>query len=217
MFDVILFDLDGTLTDSKEGIINCVKYALKPYGIEENDMSVLLRFIGPPLYDMFAETYGFSHERANEAVAKYRERFSDVGLFENALIDGAAELLEYLRKKGKTLVLATSKPIVFAERIIENFGIAKYFDYAVGAELDGTLGHKEDVIREALKRAGATDLSRAVIIGDRNYDILGAKKCGISSIGVRCGYAENGELEDAGADYIFDNLAEVKDFFEKYA
>lgn len=83
--------------------------------------------------------------------------------------------------------------------------------------MDGTLGHKEDVIREALKRAGATDLSRAVIIGDRNYDILGAKKCGISSIGVRCGYAENGELEDAGADYIFDNLAEVKDFFEKYA
>lgn len=117
MFDVILFDLDGTLTDSKEGIINCVKYALKSYGIEENDMSVLLRFIGPPLYDMFAETYGFSHERANEAVAKYRERFSDVGLFENALIDGAAELLEYLRKKAKPSCLQPQSPLFLRKEL----------------------------------------------------------------------------------------------------
>lgn len=217
MFDVFIFDLDGTLTDSKDGIINCVKYALEFYGIEEHDEEVLLRFIGPPLYDSFTGVYGFSHERALEAVNKYRERFSTVGLFENALISGAEEVLSYLKKSGKTVVLATSKPIVYAKRIIEEFGISEFFDFALGAELNGDMSRKEDLIGEALKRAEVGDLSKAVMIGDRSYDIAGAKKCKIASVGLRSGYAESGELEKAGADFIFENLHEMRKFFENNA
>lgn len=215
MFDLILFDLDGTLTDPKEGITNCVRYALESFGIHEENMSVLLRFIGPPLADMFMEAYGFSKEKALAAVEKYRERFRDVGLFENSLLDGTEELLSALHLDGRKLALATSKPFVFAKRIIEKYGIDKYFDYAVGAELDGTRGYKDEVIREVLRVSGAEDLSKVVMVGDRKQDIFGAKKCGIASIGVHCGYAEENELEQAGADYIFENLAELQKFLLK--
>ena len=215
MFDLIMFDLDGTLTDPKEGITNCVKYALKAFGIEENNEAILLRFIGPPLTDSFKEVYGFSDEQALFALNKYRERFSDVGIYENSLLDGAEELLSALKRNGKVVALATSKPYVYAKRIIEKFRIDRYFDYAVGAELDGTRSYKNEVITEVLRQASVTDLSRAVMIGDRRQDIIGAKKCGISSMGVRCGYAEKCELEDAGADYIFENLGEIKDFLTK--
>lgn len=212
MFDFILFDLDGTLTDPKVGITNCVKYALESFGIKEQDMSKLLKFIGPPLYDSFRDIYGFSHQDANRAVEKYRERFSDIGLFENDILDGAAQMLERLKKSGKTLALATSKPYIFAKRIIDKFGMSEYFDYAVGAELDGTRNYKDEVIREVLSQAGFCDLSKVIMVGDRKQDILGAKKCGIASIGVRCGYAEDNELEEAGADFIFENLYQVTDF-----
>ncbi len=212
MYDLILFDLDGTLTDPKEGITNCVKYALEHFGIRETDMKKLLKFIGPPLYDSFRELYGFSHDDANLAVEKYRERFSVTGLFENAVLDGAEKLLKSLAENGKTLALATSKPYVFAKRIIEKYALADYFKYAVGAELDGTRNHKHEVIAEVLNIAKPEDLSRVVMIGDRKQDILGAKKCGIASIGVRCGYAEENELENAGADFIFENLDKVRTF-----
>lgn len=212
MFDLILFDLDGTLTDPKEGITNCVKYALQSFGIHEEDMNKLLLFIGPPLYDSFRELYGFSHDDANRAVEKYRERFSTIGLFENAVLDGANEMLKSLKNGKKTLALATSKPHVFAKRIIEKFAMAEYFDYVVGAELDGTRNYKDEVIKEVLAQAGQKDLSKVIMVGDRKQDIIGAKKCGIASIGVRCGYAEENELENAGADYIFENLYEVTDF-----
>lgn len=214
MYDLILFDLDGTLTDPKEGITNCVKYALSHFGIEETDDKKLLQFIGPPLVDSFKGLYGFSEEKANLAVEKYRERFSDIGIFENRVIDGAIELLAYLKGKGKTLALATSKPIVFATRITEKFGLSKYLDYQVGAELDGTRNYKHEVISRVIELSGMTDLSRIVIIGDRKHDIIGAKKCGIASIGVRCGYAEANELENAGADFIFDDLKKTLNFFE---
>ena len=214
MFELILFDLDGTLTDPKEGITNCVKYALLDAGIEENDMSVLLKFIGPPLYDSFRALYGMNDREANAAVAKYRERFSDVGLFENSVLDGAPELLAQLKNSGKKLALATSKPYVFAKRILERYDLIKYFDYVVGAELDGTRNYKDEVIAEVLKQSGNPDLSKVVMIGDRKHDILGAKKCSIASIGVKCGYAEENELENAGADYIFENLYDLARFFE---
>ncbi len=213
MFDLILFDLDGTLTDPKEGITNCVKYALSGFGIEENDISVLLKFIGPPLYNSFRSIYGMDDATANSALEKYRERFSDVGLFENSVLDGAAELLEQLKNSNKKIALATSKPYVFAKRILEKYDLAKYFDIVVGAELDGTRNYKDEVITEVLKQAGNPDLSKVVMIGDRCHDILGAKKCNIKSIGVKCGYAEENELEDAGADYIFQNLYDLADFF----
>lgn len=212
MFDLILFDLDGTLTDPKDGITNCVKYALESFGIHEKDMNKLLTFIGPPLYDSFRDIYGFSHDDANRAIEKYRERFSTIGLFENDILDGATEMLNSLKINGKTLALATSKPYIFAKRIIEKFGMAEYFDYVVGAELDGTRNYKDEVIREVLSQADFCDLSKVVMVGDRKQDIIGAKKCGIASIGVRCGYAEDNELEDAGADFIFENLYQVADF-----
>lgn len=212
MFDLILFDLDGTLTDPKEGITNCVKYALEYFDIHEESMETLLKFIGPPLYDSFRGIYGFSHEDANLAVEKYRERFSAVGLFENSVLPGAIELLKKLKDSGKTLALATSKPYVFAKRIVEKYNMAEYFDYMVGAELDGTRNYKHEVITEVLNQAKQTDLSKVVMIGDRMHDIEGAKKCNITSIGVRCGYAEENELENAGADFIFKNLDEVAYF-----
>ncbi len=212
MFDLILFDLDGTLTDPKEGITNCVKYALEHFGIEENDEATLLSFIGPPLYDSFRGLYGFSHDDANLAVDKYRERFSVTGLFENRVLDGAVEILKALKDAGKTTALATSKPLVFAQRIVENYGLLKYLDYVVGADLKGGINYKDEVINEVLRIAKPDDLSKVVIVGDRKHDILGAKKCGISSIGVKCGYAEENELENHGADYIFENLFEVQDF-----
>lgn len=212
MFDFILFDLDGTLTDPKDGITNCVKYALESFGIHEKDMNKLLTFIGPPLYDSFRDIYGFSHDDANRAIEKYRERFSTIGLFENDILYGATEMLKSLKINGKTLALATSKPYIFAKRIIEKFGMAEYFDYVVGAELDGTRNYKDEVIREVLSQADFCDLSKVVMVGDRKQDIIGAKKCGITSIGVRCGYAEDNELEDAGADFIFENLYQVADF-----
>ncbi len=215
MFKLILFDLDGTLTDSKEGIINCVKYALESFGIKENDEKKLFKFIGPPLYDSFRGIYGFSHDDAVCAVEKYRERFTNTGIYENTVYSDTAEALELLKSHGKTLALATSKPYVYAERILKNFKIFDYFDYASGAEPDGSKGYKDEVISKVLDSASAFSLSETVIIGDRENDVLGAKKCGISSIGLRRGYAEKNELETAGADYIFDNLLDAADFILK--
>lgn len=212
MFDLILFDLDGTLTDPKEGITNCVKYALQHFGIDENDEAILLSFIGPPLYDSFRELYGFSHDEANLAAEKYRERYSVTGLFENAVLDGALDILKALKKAGKITALATSKPLVFAQRIVEKYGLSEYLDYVVGADLKGGINYKDEVIREVLRLANPTDLSKVVIVGDRKHDILGAKKCGISSIGVKCGYAEENELEEAGADFVFENLLKTQEF-----
>lgn len=212
MFDLILFDLDGTLTDPKEGITNCVKYALQHFGIEENDESTLLSFIGPPLYDSFRSLYGFSGEDANLAVEKYRERFSVTGLFENRVLDGASEILKSLKSAGKTTALATSKPLVFARQIVEKYGLLEHLDYVVGADLKGGINYKDEIINEVIRLAKPEDLSRVVIVGDRKHDVLGAKKCNISSIGVKCGYAEENELEDAGADFIFENLHQVQEF-----
>lgn len=212
MFDLILFDLDGTLTDPKEGITNCVKYALEHFGIEENDKATLLSFIGPPLYDSFRGIYGFSDEDANLAVEKYRDRFAVTGLFENRVLDGALEILRALKDAGKTTALATSKPLVFAKKIVEKYGLLEYLDYVVGADLKDGINYKDEIINEVLRQAKPCELSKVVIVGDRKHDVLGAKACNISSIGVKCGYAEENELEDAGADFIFENLAEVQDF-----
>ena len=215
MFDLIMFDLDGTLTDPKEGITNCVKYALKSFGIFEKDMQLLMKFIGPPLYDSFVEYYGFSDEDANTAIAKYRERFSTIGIFENSVIDGVMEMLRDLKKCGKRIALATSKPEVFAKRILDKFDMTEYFDIIVGSELDGTRNYKNEVIDEVIRQSGETNLKKIVMVGDRKHDILGAKKCGVASIGIRVGYAEEGELEAAGADYIFDTIGELSDFLQK--
>lgn len=208
-FQYLLFDLDGTLTDPGEGITNSVSYALKKFGIEAANKEELYRFIGPPLWDSFAEYYGFSREQAGLAVAYYREHFQDRGIFENEVYPGVEELLGTVVAQGKQVILATSKPQVFAQRILAHFGLEQYFSFIVGSELDGTRVDKGEVVEFALTGAGVTDRSRAVMVGDRKHDIIGAKQAGIKSIGVLAGYGGRAELEAAGADYIVSQVADI--------
>ena len=146
----LLFDLDGTLTDPKIGITTCVQYALHSFGIEEPDLDKLEPFIGPPLRDSFMEFYGFTAEQAEEAVAKYRERFQNTGIFENEVYAGIPEMLKNLQSKGYFLALASSKPQIYVERILEHFDLKKYFAVVVGSELDGTRETKDQVVQETL-------------------------------------------------------------------
>lgn len=203
-YDILLFDLDGTLTDSAEGIVNCAEHALNSLGITEPDRSRLLRFIGPPLIDSFMDFYGLSREDAVKAVAAYRERYPVKGIFENRVYEGIPEALELLKNGGKRLAVATSKPEVFALRILEHFDLAKYFEVVTGAELSGERNAKCEVIEECLKRLGNPDKSTVLMIGDRKHDVEGAKICGVDCAGVKFGYAEENELEKAGAEYVLD-------------
>ena len=187
MYNYILFDLDGTLTDPKEGITKCVQYALAACGIDEPDLDNLLSFIGPPLVDEFMRVYGMDKEKALFALAKYRERFEPIGIFENAVYPGAAELLEQLKNAGKTIVLATAKPQPYAEQILEHFGLAPYFDLVVGATMDESRNNKTQVIAEVLRILDATGEAKknAVMIGDREHDMHGAAENGIDAIGLQ--------------------------------
>lgn len=209
-YEYILFDLDGTLTDSGIGITNSVMYALKKYGIEVSDRRELFRFIGPPLWYSFENYYRFSREEAKKAVEYYREYYRDKGIFENLLYDGVEDLLKKLKDNNKILIVATSKPEVFAKQILEYFDIAKYFTYIAGSNLDGTRTKKDEVIRYALESCNITDLSKVVMIGDREHDIIGAKKIGINSIGVLFGYGNRDELEKAGADFIANTVEDIE-------
>lgn len=200
MIKYLLFDLDGTITDPKEGITKCVQYALSKFDIEE-ECDNLLSFIGPPLTDSFMDFYGFDKQKAELAIKYYRERYAKIGLFENSAIDGIHEVLEKLKNSGYTLAVATSKPTCFAISICEKYDFSKYFDIIMGSELDGTRTKKSEIIYEVLKQLNAKP-EEVVMIGDRKYDIIGAKEVGTASIGVRFGYAEDGELEKAGADFI---------------
>ncbi len=204
-----LFDLDGTLTDPKEGITKCVQYALRRFGIER-ESDELLCFIGPPLKEQFMNYCGFTREQAEEAVKVYRERFAPIGIFENRAYDGAAELLGELKAAGKTLALATSKPQIFAERIAKKYGLEPYLDLIVGSELDGRLTDKAQVVAEVLARLGAKP-EEAVMIGDREHDVMGAKANGVKCVGVSFGYAQPGELEAAGADWIAGSMDGLRD------
>ena len=198
----LLFDLDGTLTDPMEGITRSVQHALRHFGIEVNDLRELCPFIGPPFADSYREFYGFNDEQIREAVTVSREYFAEKGIFENRLYDGMNELLGELVTAGHTLYVATSKPRVFAEKILDHFGIARYFTYVGGTGLDGSLPTKADVIAHVLSENNIIDRKSALMIGDRKYDILGAKTVGIDSVGVLYGYGDRAELEAARADYI---------------
>lgn len=212
MFDYILFDLDGTLTDPKLGITRSVQYALRALGIEEPSLDKLEPFIGPPLADSFREFYGLEEKQVVTAVAKYRERFSDQGIYENEIYPGTVRMLASLRAGGKKLAIASSKPTPFVERILDHFEIRAYFDYIIGSNMDGTRGKKEEVVEEALRQmlpAGMTPAEKKVgvaMVGDRRFDIEGAREHGITSVGVSFGYAPEGELEQAGADHIVDTV-----------
>ncbi len=205
----ILFDLDGTLTDPMIGITKSVQYALRFYGIEESNLNTLCPFIGPPLKDSFMKYYHFPESQAEEAIKKYREYFSVTGIFENRVYDGIEELLKELKSCGKRLLVATSKPEEFAVQILEHFGLAQYFEHICGASIDEKRVKKGDVIAYAIEMEGIEDISLAVMVGDREHDIIGAKENGMDSIGVLFGYGSRKELEEAGAHFIGESVKEL--------
>ncbi len=211
MFDTVLFDLDGTLTDPGTGITNSVAYSLKKFGIEVDDRKELYKFIGPPLHDSFMKYYGFSEEEAETAIVYYREYFRDIGIFENEVYGGIENLLNEIKASGRKIILATSKPEEFAKRILVHFGLDKYFDFIAGATMDTSRSKKGDVIAYALRESGCS-CENAVMVGDRLHDILGAKENGLASIGVLFGYGSKDELENAGADYIAETVEDILKF-----
>lgn len=209
MYQYILFDLDGTLTDPREGITKSVQYALHQLGIDEPDLSALEHFIGPPLYDEFRRCYAFDDARAKQAVVAYRERFSVTGWKENLLFDGVPALLDRLRRAGKKLAIASSKPTVFVEKILRLFGIDRYFDVVSGATLDGTISTKAQVVAGALAQLAVTDLRQAVLVGDRMHDAEGARLCGIDCIGVSFGFGGREELQQAGVSRVAESMDQL--------
>lgn len=217
MYKYLLFDLDGTITKSEEGIFNCIKYALDWAGIPYPEYSVFRSFIGPSLYDSFVREFGMDDAKAKEMVAKYRERYNVVGLFEAEVYDGVADTLHALKEKGCILSVATSKPTEPTLRILEKFGVGKYFDVVVGSNPDGTGSDKKHIISQVLeslkKNHGLTEdmikSNQVVMIGDRRYDIEGGKACGLQTIGVLYGYGSREEFEAAGADNIVETPEEI--------
>ena len=216
MYQYILFDLDGTITDSREGIAKSVQFALTKYGVDEPDLGKLEKFIGPPLRDSFMEFYPeiVNEENVEEVVATYRSYYEPIGIFENKVYEGIPELLKSLQESGKKLAVASSKPEVFVRRIIEYFSLEKYFEVIVGSLLDGTRENKKDIVAEALQQlfGEEVDLAHTAMVGDRKFDIEGARDQNVAAIGVRFGFSKIGELESAGADYI----AETVEDLEKY-
>ena len=208
-----IFDLDGTLTDPAEGITKAVEAALNHYSIAVEDRSTLHKFIGPPLDESFPEFYGFDAARTAEATEVFRAYFDRQGWRENIPYPGVEDMLRDLRAAGKRLLVATSKPEVFALRIMEHFGLARYFDHICGAPMDNQEGAKKAaVIRDALRRAGVEDLSTAVMVGDRRHDIDGARQAGLEAVGVLWGYGDLQELEASHPVHIvesFDGLKRV--------
>ena len=209
MYKYILFDLDGTLTDPGLGITNSVMYALKKFNIDVEERASLYKFIGPPLMDSFKMFYGFSEEDSELGVKYYREYFKERGLYENEVYDGIEELLKALKDQNKSLIIATSKPDEFAVEIVKHFHLDQYFDFVAGATMDSSRSKKADVIEYAIKNCNITDLSSAIMIGDREHDILGAKQVGLDSIGVLFGYGNYAELEAAGATHIVEKPADI--------
>lgn len=211
----ILFDLDGTLTDSREGIVNSIVHALDHYGIQAEDRDSLRPFLGPPLTESFRRYFDFSEEQALEAVGYYREYFAVKGLFENQVYEGVEELVKTLQNRGYKLFLATSKPEVFAKQIMDHFGLSSYFTFIGGATLDESRLKKADVIRYVLEENQITDMSEVIMVGDRDQDVWGAKQNGIDVIGVLYGYGSREELEEAGADVIAAVPDDVRKILEK--
>lgn len=209
MYKTVLFDLDGTLTDSGRGIKNTVIYALEKFGIDATGDN-LDPFIGPPLFDSFKNFYGLSDADAHKAVAYYREEFPKKGIFENEIYSGVIELLSSLRESGRTLVVATSKPEKFTLMILEHFGLLKYFDAVVGATFDGTLSKKEDIIRVAIERVGAKK-DETVMVGDTKFDVIGAHENGIPCIAVLYGFGSEEELREHSADFFAPDTKTVGD------
>ena len=211
MKQYLLFDLDGTLTDPMVGITSSVQYALEKFGIHVRYLKELIPFIGPPLAESFQKFYGFSKEDAERAIQYYREYYAPKGIFENEVYEGISEMLARLTEAGFTLLVATSKPTVFARKVLKHFGMEDYFSFVGGSELDGSRTKKAEVISYILKTCGI-EAKEAIMIGDRRHDIEGGKACGLESVGVLYGYGTEQELTEAGADHIIRTVAELEDY-----
>lgn len=208
MYDYILFDFDGTVFDTLEGITKSVRYALSLQGIEA-ELSELRCFAGPPLVDMFMEKYGFSEELAKKVTEDFRERYRPVGLYECSVFEGIKELLTALRSAGKKLAVATSKPQTHALELLRRENMTELFDVLCGSGDTDNNNAKWQVVTRAMEALKA-EKEKTVLIGDTKYDVIGAHQCGIDCIGVRYGYAAEGELESAGADYIVDDIPQLE-------
>jgi len=211
-YKYILLDLDGTVTDSAEGVINSVAYALEKLGCPVDDKSTLMKFIGPPLTESFKEFYGFDENTISRGVGYYREYYTDTGIYQNRLYDGIEHLLKTLKANGKTVILATSKPEVYARRILDRFNVSRYFDIIAGSTLDAERNTKTDVLKYILQTAGMSDLSEAVMVGDRKHDIIGAHDVGLGCIAILYGYGNQAEFEEYGADYIINTVEDLEKF-----
>jgi len=210
----ILFDLDGTLTDPAEGITKCIAYALESKGVHITDLNSLKPLIGPPLKDSFMHTFGFGESEAIACVEKYRERFSTLGLYENILFDRVPELLEHLKTRDYKIYLATSKPEIFARKILSHFAIDPYFDFAGGSALDDSRPTKTSVIQYVMENTNLTSPQHCIMIGDRKHDLIGARETGMDAIGVLYGYGSQAELEQESPAYLLHSLADLIEFFE---
>jgi len=211
---IVLFDLDGTITDSSEGIVNSIKYALARLGFPEEPVDKIKQFIGPPLQHTFGINYGIKDY--HNAVAIYREYYADKGIYENRLYDGIVEVLEKLKSLGYTIGLATGKPTYYSHIILKHFKIDHYFDAVVGSNMDGTRGEKPEIIRDVLAELKFNrDKHSVIMIGDRKHDVHGAKHHGIQCIGVSYGYAEENELKKAGAAHIVQHPLDLLNIITK--
>lgn len=205
----LFFDLDGTLTDSMPGITNAVQYALKRYGIEVEDTSVLKPFVGPPLQDSFREYYQFSEKDSLDAIPVFREYYTTKGWLENEPYAGVMEMLQELIASGKKLYVATSKPEWMAKQVLEYFDLDFYFEYIGGADDDENRVKKDDVIRYVMETCGLENKEEIVMIGDRSHDIVGAHKMGLEAVGVLYGYGDRAELEGANAEWITETTSSL--------
>jgi len=205
----ILMDLDGTITNPAEGITKCFEYALNHFGIEVESRADLEQFIGPPLRKSFMDGFGFDEEKAEQAVAKYRERFIPIGMYENVVYEGMEQALQALKEAGKVLIVATSKPEHMAKKILAHFHLDMYFEDICGSCDDAKRNEKDEVIRYALEKYGITDLSDVLMVGDRKFDVTGAEKCGLKCMGVLYGFGDREELEKAGAAYIAETVEDM--------
>lgn len=204
----LLFDLDGTLTDPREGITRSVQYALAKLGIDEPDLTALEHFIGPPLLQCFMSTYGLDEAMGWQAVNHYRERFRVTGLYENRVFEGVPALLDALQAQGRTLYIATSKPTVFAAEIARHFGFDRYFTRIYGSELDGTRTNKVELLAHLLESEGLAP-EATLMIGDRKHDLIGARSNGLQAVAVGYGFGSREELLGEAPAYHFETLADL--------
>lgn len=215
MYQTIFFDLDGTLTEPSLGILNSIRYALDKLGAPIPDEKLLLEFIGPPLEESFMHYCRLSAEESKKAIAYYREYFSVEGLFENQPYEGISQVLSKLKEDGKQLIVATSKPEIFARQILEHFDLDPYFNLIAGANLEGTRSKKADVIAYALDQLDDIHHQTCIMIGDRKHDIIGATANKMDSIGVLYGFGDQMELETAGATYIIEEPLQLLSILEQ--